>query len=492
MKSKRRNMFKECVLISALVAAFPLVGQAESTDAEARINELQKQMQALSQELQAVQQQLAQNKEAKVAEKGKSQGSPVYASFKDGVTLGDASGNWSLAINGRVQADYRNFSPDVDGADTFSLRRARLGGTMTFYKDYVARVEGEYSGSSTTLTYGYIDVNKFSAAKVRVGQFKPFYGLERAMSTNFTDFQERSMADALLGSTYDRGVMVFGTPSAGVNYSLAYINGTGTVDESNAKDDGKDLTVRVTANLAEIQNWQNAVVHFGGFYADGNQGSRRQASFIPTGQTEARGLPFFSTTCSTAACGSTIANGFKDNVSRTRAGYETALAYGPVKFQGEYINTSFDGSGYSRDINAWYASTMWNVTGESFAGMYKEGVFGRLKPKNNYQSGGDGWGALQVGLRYSKFDASDFKSSNAAGTGVLLNTPAATTEGLLVATNEADAWTVGANWILNPNFRIVTNWVRTNYDTPVVVRVNGVNKSVDKEDALTMRAQFDF
>lgn len=486
------------LLSVALAAISPYSAYAESADAEARINELQKQMQALSQELQAVQQQLAQGKEAKIAEKGKSQGNPVYASFKDGVTLGDASGNWSLAINGRVQADYRNFSPDVDAADTFSLRRARLGGTMTFYKDYVARVEGEYSGSSTTLTYGYIDVNKFAAAKVRVGQFKPFYGLERSMSTNFTDFQERSMADVLLGSTYDRGVMVFGAPTAGVNYSLAYINGSGTVDENNAKNDGKDLTVRLTANLAEIQNWQNTVVHFGGFYADGNEGSRRQANFIPTGQTEARGAQFFSTTCSAAACGTALANGFKDNVSRTRAGYETALAYGPVKFQGEYINTSFDGSGYSRDINAWYASTMWNVTGESFAGMYKEGVFGRLKPNKSYKGGGDGWGALQVGVRYSRFDASDFKSGNDAGTGVLLKTSplppsgGATADGLLVATNEADAWTVGANWVLNPNFRIVTNWVRTNYDTPVVVRANGVNKSVDKEDALTMRAQFDF
>ena len=80
-----------------------------------------------------------------------------------------------------------------------------------------------------------------------------------------------------------------------------------------------------------------------------------------------------------------------------------------------------------------------------------------------------------------------------AGTGVLLNLPLATaTDGLLVATNKADAWTLGANWILNPNFRLMANYIRTDYDTPVLVRVNGVNKSLDKEDALTMRAQFDF
>lgn len=272
-----------------------------------------------------------------------------------------------------------------------------MGGTVTFYKDYAARVEGEYSGGSTTITYGYIDINKFQSAKIRLGQFKPSYGLERAMSTNFTDFQERSMADATLGSTFDRGVMMYGSPFTGFNYSVAYVNGTGTADENNAKNDGKDFTTRITGNLAEMMDWKDAVVHVGGFYADGSKGSRNQAAFIPVGQTEGHGAHFFNTTCPASTCGGTAAtaNGFKDNLSRSRGGFETALAYKSFKLQSEYINTSFDGAGYSRDIDAWYASAMWNVTGEGFAGMYKEGVFGRLKPKNNYKLGTDGWGALQ-------------------------------------------------------------------------------------------------
>ncbi len=500
------HYFKYKVLMIMMASAFSMNAQAESADTSEQLKKLQqmveqlqqqraeqdKQMELLTRKLVGVENQLSQSKIVKAEEKGSSKGVPVLSNFKDGVSFEDGGGNWKFAINGRLQADYRKFSPDADAADTFSLRRARLGGTLTFYKDYVARVEGEYSGGSTTLTYGYIDINKFQAVKFRLGQFKPSYGLERAMSSNFTDFQERSMADALLGSTYDRGIMVYGSPTVGFNYSLAYVNGTGTVDENNAKSDGKDLTARTTLNLAEMMDWQDSVVHVGGFYADGNEGSRRLANFVPTGQTEGRGAQFFQTTCSAAACGAVTANGFKDNVNRTRSGLETALAYKSLKLQGEYINTNFDGAGYSRDIDAWYASAMWNVTGESFADIYKEGVFGRLKPNNSYASSAQGWGALQLGLRYSNFNASDFKTTNAAGTGILLNTPAATTEGLLVATNQADAWTFGVNWILNPNVRIMTNLIRTNYDTPIVVRVNGLNKILDKEDALTMRAQFDF
>src|SRR5690606_13457372 len=105
-----------------------------------------------------------------------------------------------------------------------------------------------------------------------------------------------------------------------------------------------------------------------------------------------------------------------------------------------------------------------------FADMYKEGVFGRLRPKNGFKEGG-GWGAFQLGARYSRLDASDFSAANAAGTGVLLNNAAGTSNGLLVGANEADTWTLGLNWILNPNVRLVTNYVRTRFDTPVLVRV---------------------
>jgi phosphate-selective porin OprO and OprP len=469
------------------LSSIPLLTHAGSAETEARINAMQQQMEAMSRELAAMQQQLAtarqeKDTEKKEDEKVKPVGSPVMASFKDGITFEDQSGNWKMAINGRLQADYRHFSPDEDAADTFSLRRARLGATMTFYKDYVVRVEGEYSGSNTQLTYGYLDINTLPKAKIRIGQFKPFYGLERSMSTNFLDFQERSMADALLGSSYDRGVMVHGVPFVGTTYSVAYVNGTGTVDENDAKSDTKDWTLRLTANLAQIVDWKESIVHLGGFYADGSQGSQNQAGFIPTQRTEGRGLSFFSTTCAAAACSVTTANAFSENVDRSRAGLETILAHGPIKFQSEYLKTEFDGNGFEREMTAWYASAMWNVTGEKFAAMYRDGLMGRLRPNSNFKAGTDGWGALQIGIRYTNFDASDFTVNNAAGTGVLSGT----------ATNEADSWTLGANWILNPNVRIVTNLIRTNYDTPVTVTTNGQAKQLDKEDALTMRAQFDF
>lgn len=39
---------------------------------------------------------------------------------------------------------------------------------------------------------------------------------------------------------------------------------------------------------------------------------------------------------------------------------------------------------------------------------------------------------------------------------------------------------------------LVMNYVHTRFDTPIVVRVNAHNDTLDSEDALTLRAQFDF
>ncbi len=190
------------ILTIAIVSAFSMTVQADEINTSEQLKKLQqmveqlqqqraeqdKQMDLLTKELVSVENQLNQSKIVKAEEKGSSNGASVLANFKDGISFEDGSGNWKFAINGRVQADDRRFSLGETAADNFSLRRARLGATLTFYKDYVARVEGEYSGGSNALTYGYIDINKFQSAKIRLGQFKPNYGLERAMSTNFTDF----------------------------------------------------------------------------------------------------------------------------------------------------------------------------------------------------------------------------------------------------------------------------------------------------------------
>lgn len=422
---------------------------------------------------------LADEVQALQAARGQAKGQPVYAQFKDGVSFEDGSGHWRLGIHGRVQADGRHFTPDAAAASTFSVRRARLGANLHFH-DFAVRLEGEYAGSSSNgsagLTYGHIDYLHFKRVKLRAGQFKPFYGLERAMSTNFTDFQERAVTDALLGSTFDRGVMVFGEMVPGVFYNASWTNGQGAStaangDETQVIHDSQDGLLRVVANVAQLGGWSDNVLHVGGFISRGEQGP---GSASATVQTEGRGYTVFSSGL------------FSNGLDRTRRGYELALTHGPLKLQAEHVSEQFDGEGFDRSLHAWYASINWLVTGETFASTYKEGMFGRLHPVRAFTSGGEGWGAVQLGARYSHFDGGDFVVGNAVGSGVLDAGRSA----------RFDAWTLGAQWILTPNVRLVANYMHTEFDTPVTVSamVSGASKTytLSHEDALTMRAQLDF
>ncbi len=497
------HLSKRALLSSMIAVLMPLSAHAENPDLESRIQQLEKmiqnmqqqraeqdkQVEILTKKLAGIENQVSQSKIIKTEEKGSSKGSPVYGSFKDGLVFDDGTGNWKLQLNGRIQTDYRSFQPNDWKNDTFSIRRARFGGTFSFLKDFAVRVEGEYANDNTgakgttALTYGYLDFTRWSAAKIRVGQFKPFFGLERPQSTNFTDFTELSLATnngAMFTSTYDRGVMVFGDPLPWLNYNAYIVNGSG--QNNDAVKDSKDIGGRVNANLANFIDNKNVVLHVGASASEGSIGFSTAAGNSLTQVTEGSGVQFFNVANVNSTTTGTTVTPSRFSSDRDRWGLETALAYGPVKFQAEYIDTSFEGkrgpgpaiARFDNDIKAWYADINWLVTGESYAESYKSGVFGRLKPKNNFDSK-DGWGAFELGLRYSKFDASDFKA--------LLPAPATSS-----FTSEADAWTAGGKWLLNPNARLMLNYIHTKFDTDI--RVNG--KLDDAEDAVVLRAQYDF
>ena len=482
------SVWSQSVITVAVLAALssPAYASDDLESAQVRIRDLELQMQQITEQLKAVQAQMAHeasNNAQQEASNGvekptivakTSSAIPVEASFKNGLVLSDATGDWALRLYTNAQLDYRKFSPDKVAADTFSMRRARIGVMANFYDDFNLRIEGEYSGDGTSakeyvkLNDGYLEFSHFKPAMIRVGQFKSMYGLERSQGAMNLNFMERAMTESVLGSVFDRGVMVHGTPLKGVYYNLSYVNGSGqNLDDANVTTDGKDWSIRAVGNIAQWAGWDNSVVHLGGFHVQGKQAASVTTpnALIPKIKTVGRGVEFFKV------------DDIQSDTERTLNGFESAVAYGPVKYQGEYIQANFDGANFNRDMSAWYASLQWLVTGEQYVSMYKNGVFGGIVPKNNFRYGtNSGWGALELGVRFSSFDASDFATGNANGTGKLAPS----------STNEADAWTLGAKWMLNPNAQVQLNYTRTSFDTPVTI------SNIDHENALDMRVQFEF
>ncbi len=408
--------------------------------------------------------------------------------YNNGINFQSGDGRNAFSIGGRIHADYRNF-PDSTSADTFDVRRAYIGmqGKWNEYLTWDLTADLANLVNNAPLDVAWINIAYNDAMQFRFGQFKMPFSLEELTSSRFIDFQERSLVNGLVPQK-ERGFMLHGIPYPGLTYGLALSTGQGKNNNDIVAVRAKaDVIGRATVNLAELAGMQaNSVFHFGGAFSTGD---------LPTGfglsqRTEGRGLTFFTTQAFSG-----------QDVSRNRFGGEVAIAYGPLKLQGEYVATNYSGSSianasYDRNIQASYVEFLWLLTGERYAEAYRNGVFGRIVPIQNYTPGGAAKGAWELGLRFSSYDASDFTGANAAGTGRLTAGAAANNVAFAaVSTNKVNAFTAQLKWIWNPNLKFYLNYVDTKFDTPVTENPNyggRANFVIDREKAITFRAAYDF
>jgi phosphate-selective porin OprO/OprP len=475
----------------ATVAGFS-VGQAlaqSDANADERLNELETRMRSMREEIETLKKQ-AEEERAWPVDAAADRSAPK-GKLADGLVFEDEDGNWRLRFTGRALMDYRAFSPDDLAADTFSVRQARLGVQLGFSKHYSIYVEGEYSGSSAILSNAYMDFAWWPAAKFRFGQFKPMFGLEHTDRVPYFDFTERGFTGSLTQNfLFDRGIMVFGMPEKGIYYGLSLTNGSGqNQDERQAnaaevESDGKDLTGRVAVNFAELFPVPGKILQAGLSYKVGEQANSQSNPYSAASlTTEGRGMTFFTPAAFNSATGDTSA------IDRQIVAGEALVARGPVKFQSEYMQASYRGTNatavpleFKRTLSAWYASVTWLITGESYADAYKDGMIARIRPRQDY-SPGAGWGAWELGFRYSAFDGTDFSDANAPDTGRL-----GATAPVQQSTNKADAYTLGLKWMPNAYARFLLDYINTDFSTPV----SSAGRATSREQAVNFRAQVDF
>jgi phosphate-selective porin OprO/OprP len=140
-------------------------------------------------------------------------------------------------------------------------------------------------------------------------------------------------------------------------------------------------------------------------------------------------------------------------------GLEAAWVNGPLSLQGEYMMADADrlDSGSDVDFDSYYVQASYFLTGEHRSYKTTEGAFSRVKPRKNYSAAG-GPGAWEAKARYSELDLSD---SDVIG-------------------GELNNFTAGLNWYLNPNTKIMWDYVHADKD------------DVGQADMLMMRLQFEF
>ena len=402
------------------------------------------------------------NESEKAAKKADSAPSELTGKFKDGFSWESGDKENAIAVTGRVHADYRQFNVNSIGgtppaanaqsASTFDVRRAYIGLQGRIAEDWTFDLTADVAQTSAPqLDVAWVNWGAYKSVQFRAGQFKMPMQIEELTSSRFIDFTERSFVNQL-APTKERGAMIHGSPWTGVFYGVAASNGNGkNNNETSSTADGKDVIGRLGVNVAEIINNKDMVLHFAGSYSSG----RQAAGVAPSERTEGRGITFFTPAA------------FATTYDRKRKAAEASLAWNQFKLQGEWLSANFttvSGAPIDRDIDAYYAETMWLITGEKYADAYRGGAYGAIKPNRPYKKGTGGWGAWELGLRYSKFDAGDFPT-------------------IVGQTNKADAVTVGLKWIPTTNTRVYLNYVRTSFDQPV----NVVGGTTDKENAINVR-----
>jgi len=382
----------------------------------------------------------------------------LLAGMKDWTPyLKSADGQHKVELHGRLNFDARSYEGDAKKLDSkrsnnsptrsdlitnLLVRRARIGIDATFFKYLDFKVEGDFAeGSSFSLTDGYAELNYWPEFRVRGGQFKVPFSFEELTSSRFIDFVERSVVNNLVPAR-DLGAMFHGSLLGGtLDYSAGIFNGTGqnTSDNNDAKDYAGRLLVR-PFKMLDVPLLQK--LHIAGHMTYGDQNTGQSLR----GRTDAR-FEFFPRVPTSG--------------DRVRYGFEAVHAYGPFGLYGEYVKTREEreglGTGGSNladvDGRGWYVAGTWLLTGE-------EKVHGKApKVKNNFDPRTGGFGALELTARFAKLD---FDSDDP------LPSP---------GENGVDALTVGFNWYLTPNARLMFNWVNNWYDNKQMTPIKGDDSS---------------
>ena len=396
---------------------------------------------------------LERNQElATEAAEARAKETPRLSVGNGGFALSSADTNFVLKLRGLVQIDTRTFLDDNSasvGNDGFVVRRARPILEGTVYRDFDFQLTPDFAGSSATLVDAWVNYRYRPELQFRIGKMKGPVGLENLQADTVGSFNERSMVSALV-PVRNIGFQLGGDLGGGIaSYALGIYNGAGDGRNpaNNDFNDAKEYAGRLflqpfkKSSLAGLQGLGFGV---GGSYAD----VTANVNGLPntTGGT----LPGYTTSglqqffAYNPAAGAVMADGVHWRLSPQGYYY-----YGSFGLLGEYVvsdqgvlnTTSLARANLAQ--TAWQVSAQWVLTGEaaSFTGITPQRAF---DPRNG------NWGAWQLVARYAQLDIDSDTFGSFANP--------------VTSANSAQGWSVGLNWWLNRNLRVLTSYSRTSFD----------------------------
>ena len=334
---------------------------------------------------------------------------------KGGIKVTSADGKFEAQLGGRIHFDAYAFDRDqASTTGTTEFRRARLTlSGKAFGWDY--KMEQDF-GAGTNLD-GLRDLYIAKSAlggKVTLGHFKPYRSMEELTSSNEILMMERPFASAtglFNGRQFQQGV---GYQRSGDNYTAGF-TAFNLRSAASSRTEGMGASGRVT--FAPINN-DNNTLHFGGWASleDLNKGS---GDVSAVANYAGRRGPSQSIGVVTGASGDKV----------TSYGLEAAGSFGPLFFQGEFANATFEQplSG-DQDLMTYYVQGSWLLNGGHKAYKSATGVFASPKVTDK--------GLWELTARYDYIENKD------------------------IADREVTSWILGMNYYVNSNLRFMFNYTK--------------------------------
>ena len=368
----------------------------------------------------------------------------IRASWKDGLYFETADKKtFKGRLTGRLDIDVAGFdeSDEVEAVTGpneagVEFRRARLAveGEIGLALPTTYKVEFDFAHSDTAFKDVYVGLSEIPIlGNFQVGHFKEPISLDILTSSRFVPFMERAAPVEAFAPERNTGFMFQNTElDQRMTWATGLFTDVGDSADNFRLNGNWRADARVTGLLWYDEDGKH-LLHLGlsGSRIENADGTARFRT-----RPEAHLAPRYVDT-----------GNFSASYSYLGAA-EAALVFGPLSVQGEYFHEWVNRTGGFSDpqFDGFYAFVSYFLTGEHRPYKKTTGAFDRVKPIHNFGLGEHaGLGAWEVLLRYSYVDLND-----AGITGGRLNDI-----------------TAGVTWYLNPNWKIMFNYVFAQLDRGV-------------------------
>ena len=351
-------------------------------------------------------------------------------------------------------AGNREINSARDFSDGAYFRRARLGFEGQIARDFNYRLMLELAGAGTEgptrINDAWIAYSGWAPFTIQLGAFSPPANMDDGTSVDSLAFIERAspaeLSRALGGGD---GRLGLGVRGAGQRWMSSITLTNRAVNDAEVFDAQLAVVSRFGASLLTSADYNlHAGVNGTWVFEPADQGSSATGARTPARFRERPEIRVDSTRL--------IDTGSIDADAAHVAGLEFGANWRNFYVQAEHFwygverpeAAPFD----DPDFAGYYLQGSWLITGESRRYDPATGAFQAPRPFVPVTSSG-GLGAWELALRYSHADL-----NHPAGVAGLIAPPDAVRGG------EQSIWSLGLNWTLNPNVRLLFNYLRIDVD----------------------------